>query len=264
MTSPSWVEMGDTTQTTTRKVDLYGLELFFQDDETGDPWSAPKGTLYTDALTAILSEVLGPERVSVTPSVLTMTEDVVIQRGIKKTELISKVAEPLNYWALRFTMDGTAVMSPYVRPQDRPVLHTWSVSEEWYKDAVQVEDDGWTVPNVLTGFSQDDPPLTYTAYNWDKGPYCRNERGRWKAGEPLTIDTHDMRTLQFAVDRSLAASINSSRKVTLEVAEHDIRGNEAVQIQHGNLDVQLGVITGYKETDKTGEVITVEVSEVIA
>lgn len=235
-----------TDQTTT--VNLYGQELRLSRVPIADPLDWPAGTRYTDAMVQLLDRV-GITDIAVTHSPLTMPAPWHIAPGKDDDDhprnlltALNKLAEAINYWSLRFSLDGTAIIAPYVPPRSRPEHYRFApeVDADWYRGEVSEESDGWDVPNVMVGVARQEgdlPPLVYTARNHDKGPYSFATRGFWTGPQdgPVQVDAPDWATLVDVMDRKLAAASHAPRTWAVDALWQPWAGSEVGHLIHGDV-----------------------------
>lgn len=271
MESPKWVEdvnwiggRRGVGERYVRKVDLWSTERLLQRTTTDRPWTKPAGTLYVDAIRELVEPIVGRDRVSITPSDARMPGPWFFEEGTTILRIVSGMCELLGYRAPFSDLTGRIIFEPYVRPKDRPIKYRWEQgSSDWYKTGVEIEDDGWRIPNQLTGYTMTTPPLVYTAKRQTGGEYSIDYRHFVQAGEPIQVDTDSPTVLRDTVERTLAVQMQHARKITLTVLADDVEGFEHVLVNHGTLRNVHGVVVSYLESSLPGMHIQPTVEEIV-
>lgn len=260
----------------THTVTLYGQELRLARVPITDPLDWPAGTSYTSAMVDLLEQV-GITDVAVTHSPLAMPAPWHIQPGKDDQDhprnlltAFNKLAEAINYWSLRFSPDGRAVIAPYVEAAARPKAYRFAPEEDadWYRGEVGEESDGWDVPNVLVGVARqqgDLPPLVHTARNHDKGPYSFAARGYWSGPQdgPISVDAPDLATLQAVMDRKLAVASHAPRTWAVDALWQPWAGSEVGQLVHGDINALTSLTRWAEHVHDVGAPLRLTLEEVL-
>lgn len=243
----------------TTDVTLYGQEYRLARQPITDPLDWPAGTRYTDAMVETL-DMVGITDVAVTHSPLTMPAPWHVDPGTDSDDAPrnlltahNKLAEAINYWSLRFSPEGRAVVAPYVPAAQRPREYRFAPEPDadWYRGEVGEESDGWDIPNVLVGVARQEdeaPPLVYTARNHDRGPYSFAARGYWVGpqGGPEHVDAPDLTTLEAVMERKLAVASTAARTWEVDALWQPWAGSEVGTLTHGDIDA-LTSLTKWSE-----------------
>lgn len=216
----------------TRSVDAYDQTVILRSQLTSEPYYVSAGTAYTDAIIELLGATPGIPSFQVAPSSATLPAQKVWEGGTSHLEIINELCSALNYEALWFDADGTAIVAPYVAPQDRPVEYEYLANEvSVLVPGASQALDLFEQPNrwSLVVSEPDRPPLVATYTNSDPAsPTSTVNRGR--------VVT-DFRTENEAVDQ--ATLDDKVRQLAQESAQvfEQVEFVTAIMPMHAHRDV---------------------------
>jgi len=230
----------------TRDVEAYDQGVVLQTYLADQPYYVAAGALVTDAITEILATTPGIVSYSVVKSTKTIPALRVWDAGTAHLKIVNELTSSINYEALWFDEDGTAIAAPYVAPQDRPVGYHYEADEvSVLMPGASQSLDLYKQPNkwVLVVSQPNRPPLVATYTNTDPAsPTSTVRRGR-------TIT--DFRTETDVTDQAVlnAKAIQLGQEAA-EVYEQ-LEFGTAIMPMHGHRDV---LFLGYPELGIAAEV----------
>jgi hypothetical protein len=138
--------------------------------------------LVTMAVHHMLAIQAGIRQVAITPSTEALSRVREWEPGTSKLAIINDLLDSIAYESLSFDESGTAVVQPYVSPQERPPEYTYADDHEsvMLPDVVQ-ERDLHAIPNrwVASSGEPDEEPITVVFTNTDPAsPTSTVRRGR--------------------------------------------------------------------------------------
>jgi len=108
-----------------RDVDAYDQLVVFRDDLVDERTVAAAG----DAYTTVVGTLLGSVNKSITPSSKTIPVTMEWDVGTSKLQIINDLIAAINYEALFFDEEGTAIVRPYKSPTEKPSTYTYATDE---------------------------------------------------------------------------------------------------------------------------------------
>ena len=204
-----------------RTVELYDKLLILHQDAVDTSYEVVRGGLASVAIQTIFADIgqtLSMEAIeNETPLKATLFFEV----GTTKLQIVNKLLDSLNFFALFVDGDGQFQARKYVAPMSRGVSPYELVEG---RDSVYLEDfdddeDTFNIPNkviVVARVDGDRAPFTAMAVNQFEGPFSYAERGRWVAMIETDVDAINLATLKELAVRKLsrASAVTRTYKVT--------------------------------------------------
>lgn len=196
----------------TREVSGFDQLQVYADDIPEGRYSVAAGTLVTAAVRTLLTSVLVPPAIRLTPHAGTLAATKDWEPGTSKLRMINDLLGMINYESLSFDEEGAAMVQPYRSPQERAEEYTYADDQTslMHPEMTQALDI-FSVKNrwVLTVSQPDQPVLTTTYTNANpSSPTSTVRRGR-------TIT--DYRTEEEAVD--LTALQGKAQRLAFEASQ---------------------------------------------
>lgn len=158
-------------------------------DSSGNPitYSLPAGSNIVAAVKSLI-EGCGEAAPAIEPGGKTLRRDVAWDMGTTRLKIINDLLDMANYFSLWCDGAGQYRATPYVEPEDRPVVYAMAtpfskgdfslMSPDWTRDR-----DIYSIPNRYVAISQgggDSAPMTSVAANLNPAsPFSYPSRGRW-------------------------------------------------------------------------------------
>lgn len=164
LTSP--VRKANRAGVVTREVDGYDQLQVYADDLTDTRYSLAAGTVVTTAVRTLVTGVLDPPAVNLTPHTGTLTAAKEWEPGVSKLKIINDLLGMINYDSLSFDEEGAAVVRPYRLPQERAEEYTYADDDQGLVfPELEQGLDLWGVKNKWTlVVSEPDQPVLTSSY----------------------------------------------------------------------------------------------------
>lgn len=189
----------------TRDVDAYDQMVVLQGQLTPEPYYVAAGAVYTEAIDELLGNTPGIPSYAIVPTTKTLPALRMWEAGTSHMRIVQDLIGAINYEALYFDENGTAIVTPYVAPQTRVIEYRYEADavSVLYPGATQTL-DLYNQPNQWSiVVSEPDRPLLSATYtNDDPGnPTSTVNRGRVITDVRTENDAADLGTLQDKVER---------------------------------------------------------------
>lgn len=200
-------------------------------------YSLDAGDNVANAIRAIATSA-GETAVAVTDSDKTLATARVWEPGTSYLTVINELCDAIGYFALASDGDGRLVVSPYVRPADRPISWQFVDGQNCiYRPEFTVTQDLYKVPNhqmARTRGTSDDPGLVVNVFNDDPdSPFSRARRGRTISAEVLEVDAADEEALTTLARRRLLELTEPTSTVVIDALPVPLDVNAAVWFRSG-------------------------------
>ena len=236
--------------TATRDIEAYDQMLVLRQDMIASRYAVTAGTNYAAAVTTILADTDGVTSWNIAPTDKALPTGKEWPPGTAKVDIINELLTAINYGALFFDEDGTAVAQPYVSPATKASEWTYAANETSivYEQASRTI-DLFDVPNrwVLVVSDADRPPLVGSYTNTDPdSPTSTLARGRTITDFRESEDAADQASLDL---KAFALAVEAS-----QVHEH-VAFTTALNPLHSHADVYtvqfdtLGLAAKFGETE---------------
>ena len=229
------------------------------------------GTAVVSHVRLILDTQAPSVRHALEDSDATLRSSMVWEPGTPWLRVINDLLDAAGMFALWADADGVLRSSPYVRPQDRPLV--WDFAEgatAVHEAGVQHDRDDFDVPNRITLISRADGDLPalrarLTLDDIDPAsPYAYAQTGEWVDRVEDNIEAADLAVLQARADRLLREGVSVASTVTLTHAPLPLGLQDRVSVHTGGLVVPSAVIQSVDIPCAAGEDWTTTVREVAA
>jgi hypothetical protein len=256
----------DEAGTVWRSVDGYDQLQALADDRVVDRYVVPSGTVYTTAVTTLLSGYTAVVRVAA--STLPVTRE--WAPGTSKLRIINDLLGEINYQSLSFDEAGNAVVQPYTAPSQR--VEEWRFADDESSltlPQVDQELDLFGVPNswVLVVSNPDQSTLTATYTNTDPAsPTSTVRRGRTITDFRTETDAADQAALDAKVARLAFEASQIYEHLSFSTGLMPIcSGNDVYRIVHGPLAVNAAFCeTSWSMPLKAGAAMTRKARRVVS
>lgn len=190
---------------TIRDIEAYDQNHILLSDKVDGRYLIPAGTLFTDALTTLLSGA-GVTRQNVTPSTTALPVDREWDRGTPKLTILNELLKALNYFSVWFDGEGYAVCSPYVLPSASASEYTYAEGDSSViaTDSLRRRKDLFNIPNkwVYTVSQADRAEMTSIYVNDSPSSDLSTISRGITIPDVRTVDAADQATLDALVQRA--------------------------------------------------------------
>lgn len=216
----------------TWSVDLSSPLALPDADCVDSTFTVKAGSKLVDVAADLLHET-GLERLSITPSDVVASSDMIYDPGKSKLTIANELLSAAGYWSAYPDGAGQIHLDPYVRPAARGVAYDFREGlraihlPEWEREL-----DAAAVPNkvvfVAEG-SQDKPGLVGVAVNDDPAsPYSYTARGRWIVETRTGVEAADQESINSQARRRLIDVSTPSASITLQHMPVPLQPNQVV------------------------------------
>lgn len=220
-------------------LEFFDKTIILRQDALRSTKGFPKNSRITDAVRWCISST-GETNIAITPSTKKFTSNRVYPAGTTKLEILRKLLEDLNYFAVWCDGKGQFQCHPYVEPKKRPVAYTFRDDATSIHSASWVLDqDGFEVPNRVVGIGrQPSKGKAKVAVAEDlTSRWGFNARGRWITRVEKDLEEKTQAKLNARVKSLLGESQDIHDKIT---------------IKHGFLPVQMNEIAKFASQGYSG------------
>ena len=221
-------------------LEFFDKTIILRQDALRSTKSFAKNSLITDAVRWIISST-GETNFAITPSTKKFSSNRVYPAGTTKLEILRKLLEDLNYFAVWCDGKGQFQCHPYKEPLLRGVTYTFDDGATSIHSASwELDQDGFEVPNCIVAIGRQ--PGKGKA----KVAIAEDVTSRWgyEARGRRWI-TRVERDLEEKTQAKLQAKANSLLKESQDI--HD-----KITIRHGFLPVQMNDIAKFASQEYAG------------
>lgn len=252
----------------TVRIEAYDQALILQQSKIETRYHISTGTLYTDAIQALLIAD-GITRVIMEPSdaaLATDREDWEI--GTDHLTIINTLLAEINYTDIWFDLDGVARLHRYAAPSVENIKHTYRANAlSIIKAETESEMDIYDAPNVFIAIVSNadyDEPMTATAVNDNPSSALSTIRRGRRIPEVIRVDNiASQAALQAHVDNLCTQSMLAGETVRFATAINPVHGvGDVLALDHPALS---GIFeeTAWSITLEAGADMTHEARRVI-
>ena len=224
---------------TTIDLEFFDKTIILRQDALRSTKSFAKNTRITDAVRWCITST-GETNVAITPSTKKFSSNRVYRAGTSKLEILRKLLEDLNYFAVWTDGKGQFQCHPQKAPRSRGITYEFKEGATSIHSAKwELDQDGFEVPNRVVGIGrQSGKGKAKVAFveDWDSRWGFR-ARGRWI--------TRVERDLEEKTQAKLLAKVKALLRESQDV--HD-----KITIQHGFLPVAMNDIAKFSSQGYSG------------
>lgn len=220
-------------------LEFFDKTIILRQDALRSTKSFAKNSLITDAVRWCISST-GEANIAITPSTKKFSSNRVYPAGTTKLEILRKLLEDLNYFAIWCDGNGQYQCHPYSEPEKRGITYTFGEGATSIHSATwELDQDGFEIPNRVVGVGrQPGKGKAKVAVAEDlTSRWGFNARGRWITRVEKDLEEKTQAKLQAKVNLLLRESQDIHDKIT---------------IRHGFLPVQMNDIARFASQGYSG------------
>lgn len=221
-------------------LEFFGKSIILKQDALRSTKSFKKGSKMTDAVRWCI-ESTGEKNFAITPSTKKFSSNRVYPAGTTKLEMLRKILEDLNYFAVWCDGRGQFQCHPYVEPSKRPIVYKFTDNSTSIHSATwELDQDGFEVPNRVVGIGRQ--PGKGKA----KVAVAEDQNSRWGFKARGRWITRVEKDLEEKTQAKLQAKVNTLLKESQDI--HD-----KISIKYGFLPVQMNDIAIFASQGYSGK-----------